>query len=177
MPKPTAVPSLALIWAMAENGVIGNNNRLPWRLPGDMQFFMATTMAKPVIMGRKTFESMKAPLPGRTNIVVTRNSDYAQRVAPGVEVAGSFEAAVQLGQDICQRDRVDELMVAGGFAIYANGLALAQRLYVTKVHAQIEGDTEFPEVDWSQWTNTWQRRYEADNRHPYAFTIAQWDRS
>lgn len=176
MTKVVAAPSLALIWAMAENGVIGNNNRLPWRLPNDMQFFMATTMAKPVIMGRKTFESMKAPLPGRTNIVVTRNTDYIDRVAAGVQVATSFEAAVTLGQEICQRDRRDELMVAGGYAIYASGLELANRLYVTTVHAEIEGDTEFPAVDWTQWSNTWQREYDADNRHSYRYTIAQWDR-
>lgn len=177
MAKTEAAPSLALIWAMAENGVIGKNNRLPWRLPSDMQFFMATTMAKPVIMGRKTFESMKAPLPGRTNIVVTRNADYAERAAPGVLVADSFAAAVTLGQECCEQGRVDELMVAGGNAIYASGLDLANRLYVTTVHAQVEGDTQFPTVDWSQWTNTWSRHYDADNRHPYHFTIAQWDRT
>ena len=177
MANSEAQPSIALIWAMAENGVIGNNNRLPWRLPSDMQFFMATTMAKPVIMGRKTFESMKAPLPGRANIVVTRNTNYAQRVASGVMVADSFAAAVTLGRECCQRDRIDELMVAGGHAIYVSGLNLANRLYVTTVHAEIEGDTQFPAVDWSQWSNTWQRHYAADNRHPYNFTIAQWDRA
>lgn len=177
MAQPAAEPSLALIWAMAENGVIGKNNRLPWRLPNDMQFFMATTMAKPVIMGRKTFESMKAPLPGRTNIVVTGNADYAKGVAAGVVVADSFASAVAIGNECCQRDRLDEVMVAGGNAIYASGLELASRLYVTTVHAQVEGDTQFPELNWSTWTNTWERHYTADNRHAYSYTIAQWDRN
>ncbi len=176
MPQPTGDLSVALIWAMAENRVIGRDNRLPWRLPTDMQFFMHSTVAKPVIMGRNTFESMKAPLPGRTNIVVTRSADYALRVAPGVQVASSFESALELAQAVCERDQRTEMMVAGGSAIYAAGLAVATRLYVTTVHADIEGDTYFPVVDWEQWRNVWSRRYEIDARHKHPFTIAQWDR-
>ncbi len=119
---------------------------------------------------------MKAPLPGRTNIVVTRNAEYESKVAPGVQVAESFPAALELARAVCRLDKRTELMVAGGNAIYVAGLAVATRLYVTTVHAEIEGDTYFPEVDWSAWQQVWARRYEADARHPHPFTIAQWDR-
>jgi dihydrofolate reductase len=133
---------VALIWAMARNRVIGRDNRLPWRLPRDMQFFVATTMGKPVIMGRRTFESMKAPLAGRTNIVVTSDTGYRRE---GVLVAHSLEAALDLAQAQCRADDVEEAMVIGGAEIYRVALPLATRLYVTLIDADVEGDTFFPE--------------------------------
>ena len=165
---------IALIWAMAANGVIGRDNRLPWRLPADMQFFLMTTMSKPVIMGRKTFESMKAPLPGRTNIVVTRNASY--QAAPGVVVVDSFDIALDRAREQCLADGRDEIMVAGGEGIYKLALPQATRLYVTQVQADIDGDTKFTDVDWSQFSQLWRREYPADRRHPHAFSISQWDR-
>jgi len=106
---------LSMIWAMAENRVIGRDNSLPWRLPNDMRHFMQTTMGRPVIMGRKTFESMKAPLPGRTNIVLTQNPDWQR---DGVQVVATLDEAIELAQSQCLIDGVDEVMVIGGAQIY-----------------------------------------------------------
>ena len=111
---------ISLIWAMAENRVIGRDNGLPWRLPKDMQFFMTATMGKPVIMGRRTFESMKAPLPGRTNIVMTREEGY-QRA--GIRVVANFAEALRVGRDQAEADEVAEIMVAGGAEVYRLALA------------------------------------------------------
>ncbi len=165
---------ISLIWAMAENGLIGRENTLPWRLPTDMRHFMATTMGKPVIMGRKTFESMKAPLPGRTNIVVTRNKSWAR---DGVKVVHDLTAAVQLAEQQCLIDGVDEVMVIGGADIYALALPLATRLYVTHVHSKPEGDVFFPEVDWTQWQCLQSKHYKADDKHSADFTISIYERS
>jgi len=108
--------------------------------------------------------------------VISRNEDYAKQTPAGVLVASSFADALSLGQHQCHQDDCGEIMVAGGHAVYETGLVQANRLYVTTVHAEIEGDTYFPEVDWSQWHCTWQRDYPQDGRHPHNFTIAQWDR-
>jgi dihydrofolate reductase len=158
---------------MADNGVIGRGNRLPWRLPKDMQFFMAATMGKPVIMGRKTFESMKAPLPGRTNIVLTREAQYARE---GVKVVPNFAEALKVAKAQCLLDGVDEIMVAGGAEIYRLGLAVATRLYVTRVHADVTGDTYFPDVDWSQWEEARSESFAADDRHSHPFSISVYNR-
>lgn len=158
---------------MADNGVIGRGNRLPWRLPKDMQFFMAATMGKPVIMGRKTFESMKAPLPGRTNIVMTRDAQYARE---GVKVVPNFAEALKVAKSQCLLDGVDEIMVAGGAEIYRLGLAVATRLYVTRVHADVTGDTYFPDVDWSEWKEARTESFDADDRHSHPFSISVYNR-
>ncbi len=160
---------------MARNRVIGADNRLPWRLPDDMKFFLMTTMGKPVIMGRKTFASMKAPLPGRTNIVVTSNSNLP--VADGVVLAASTEQALELARAECAQTGCNEIIVAGGHNIYASFLSAAQRLYVTEVQAEVAGDVTFPEFDWQDWRVIWHRDYAADDRHAHAFTIAQWERA
>jgi len=165
---------ISLIWAMAENGVIGRENSLPWRLPKDMQFFMTATMGKPVIMGRKTFESMKAPLPGRTNIVMTREENY---VREGVKVVSNFAEALKTAKAQCLIDGVEEIMVAGGAEIYRLGLAVATRLYVTRIHAEVTGDTFFPEVDWSAWEVARIEMFEADDRHSHPFSIAVYNRA
>ena len=164
---------ISLIWAMADNGVIGRDGGLPWRLPRDMQFFMAVTMGKPVIMGRKTFETLKAPLPGRTNIVLTRDPDYQR---PGVVVAANFAEALKLARERCLADGREEIMIAGGAEIYRLGLAVATRLYVTRVHGEMEGDTRFPEVDFSLFEETTSESFPADDRHSHPFTISIYQR-
>lgn len=159
---------LSMIWAMAENRVIGRDNTLPWRLPNDMRHFMQTTLGRPVIMGRKTFESMKAPLPGRTNIVLTQNAQWQRQ---GVQVVATLEEAIELAQSQCLIDGVDEIMIIGGAQIYEMALPLADTLYVTWVHDEPEGDVFFPEFDLAQWTVTAEERFEADARHSSAYTI------
>jgi dihydrofolate reductase len=157
---------------MGENGVIGAADGLPWRLRKDMQHFMKTTLGCPVIMGRKTFETMKAPLPGRTNIVVTRNPDYQR---DGVTVTPDFESALDLGRQAVRRDGGDELFIIGGAEIYRAGLLVATRLYVTHVAGSPEGDTYFPPVDWSKWRQISSVSHDADDNHSYAFSIATYE--
>ncbi|MCZ6642397.1 MAG: dihydrofolate reductase [Gammaproteobacteria bacterium] len=164
---------ISLIWAMARNGVIGRGDRLPWRLPNDMAFFVATTMGKPVIMGRRTFETLKVPLPGRTNIVITRDIGYSQE---GILVAHDFNEAVELAQKQCRIDGCDETMVAGGAEVYRMGLDLATRLYVTHVEAVVEGDTVFPELDWTAWREVKREEFPADEAHNYPFSICGYER-
>ena len=165
---------IALIWAMANNRVIGRGNQLPWRLPKDMQHFIATTMGKPVVMGRKQFESMQAPLPGRTNIVLTRDRHYRR---PGIKVVQEFSAAVEFAEQQCVLDGQEQWFVIGGAEIYALGLELATHLYVTFVDADPEGDTFFPEVDWQAWREIDAVDYPRDDAHAYPFRIAEYLRS
>ncbi len=139
---------VAIIVAVAENGVIGRGNDLPWRLPEDMKHFKRVTMGKPVIMGRKTWESIGRPLPGRHNIVITRNPSFA---AEGADVVPSLEAALELAQGIAAADGAAEAIVMGGAEIYRAALPRADRLYITEVHAAVEGDTFLPEIEWDQW--------------------------
>lgn len=165
---------VALIWAMARNRVIGRDNQLPWRLPRDMQFFVATTMGKPVIMGRRTFESMKAPLAGRTNIVVTRDLDYRRE---GVLIAHSLGEALDLAEAQCRADDVEEAMVIGGAGIYRLALPLAKRLYVTLIDADVEGDTYFPEVDLDAWQEVSRETFPADAANRLPFSIVVYERA
>ena len=123
--------------AAARNGVIGRNNALPWHLPEDLRYFRRVTMGKPVVMGRKTFESIGKPLPGRTNIVITRNRAYS---AEGIKVVRGLNEALNLAADIALIDGVEELVVIGGAEIYRTAIPRADRLYMTEVHAQVEGD-------------------------------------
>ncbi len=169
----TAAPAVALIWAMSDNGVIGRAGGLPWRLPEDMRYFMATTSRKAVIMGRKTFESMKAPLPRRRNIVITRSEDYER---PGIDVAPSLEGALAIAADYSAQHHLDEICVAGGSDIYRVALPRADRLYVTRVHAQIDGDVHFPAVPWHDFEQRWSRRFAALPAHDHDFTIEMWTR-
>ncbi|MEC7106394.1 MAG: dihydrofolate reductase [Pseudomonadota bacterium] len=164
---------ISLIWAMAENGVIGRNNSLPWRLPVDMKHFMTTTMGKPVVMGRKTLESMKSPLPGRTNIVLTRDPDWQRE---GVHVVGDLAAALELAEQQSLIDGTDETMIIGGAEIYAQALPLADRLYVTRVHDSPLGDVYFPPVEFADWRLLSQQQHEADERHSAPCTIEVYER-
>ncbi|MEE4360579.1 MAG: dihydrofolate reductase [Pseudomonadales bacterium] len=166
-------PRLALVWAMAENRVIGRGNTLPWRLPGEMRYFRALTLGKPVIMGRRTFASLPKPLPGRTNIVVTRDRAFA--ADPRVKIVHDLDAAIELATAQACIDGVEELMVIGGAELYAAALPRADRLYMTLVHARPEGDTFFPEFDLAAWDEV--RRLEvpadADDLFPYSLILLE----
>jgi len=133
---------ISIIAAVSENGVIGVNGNLPWHISEDLRYFKRTTMGKPVIMGRKTFETLKKPLSGRTNIVLTRQEDYQHE---GCVVVHSMDDAIQVEQD------AGEIMVAGGAAVYRAALPLANRMYITRIHHQYEGTVFFPEADFSRW--------------------------
>ena len=139
---------LSLIAAVGENGVIGDGTSMPWHLPSDFAFFKATTMGKPVVMGRKTFESIGRPLPGRLNIVISRQAGYAPA---GVEVADSLEAALAMARAASVAAGQDELFVIGGGQIYRAAMPLADRLYITHVALRPEGQTQFPAIDPGDW--------------------------
>jgi dihydrofolate reductase len=142
---------IALIVAVAENGVIGRDGQLPWRLPSDLKRFRRLTLGKPVIMGRKTYDSIGKPLDGRDTIIVTRQADFGP---PGVHLAGSVEQALALGRELAAGRGGDEVMVIGGAEIYRAALAHAQRIYLTLVHAAPAGDARFDIPDPQQWRET-----------------------
>lgn len=164
---------VAIMVAAADNGVIGRDNALPWHLPGDLQYFKRVTLGKPVIMGRKTFDSMGRPLPGRTNIVISRNPAYQ---AMGAKVVPSLEEALVLAENVALIDGEEEVVVIGGADIYRLALPLVDRLYITEVHASIEGDTQFPPVDWDQWSESARERHEAEGPNPYDYSFVIYDR-
>lgn len=139
---------VAMIAAVAENGVIGAGGAIPWRLSSDFAFFKRTTVGKPLIMGRKTFESIGRPLPGRTNIVVTRQTGYQP---DGVLVIDSLAAALEHAQTIAVADNAAEVMIGGGAEIYRETMPIAVRLYITHVGLAPEGDTRFPVIDPEVW--------------------------
>lgn len=159
---------LSMIVAHANNRIIGKNNDMPWHLPADLAYFKKTTLGKPIIMGRKTYESIGRPLPGRKNIVISRDQQYR---ANGIEVAHSVEEALALVKD------VEEVMVIGGGAIYQHCLAAAHRLYITHIDADIEGDTSFPFYD---TVNDWQKLrsdvFPADEKNKYRLDFAVYER-
>ena len=160
-------PIIALIVAVAENGVIGRDGKLPWRIPEDMKWFKARTEGRPLIMGRKTWESFpKRPLPGRTNIVITRDASYK---AEGGVVVTSLAAAL----DVAYGEEPEEIMVIGGAAIYRAALPLARRIYLTSVHGEIAGDTHFPAIDRADWNETIVGVYPSSETRPigYSFII------
>ena len=142
------VPRIALIVAMAENRVIGRDGGMPWHLPQDLKFFKQTTMGKPMIMGRRTFESIGKPLPGRTTIVVTR-SDMD---IPGVTICRSIADALDEGLRVAVASGADEVMVVGGGQIYADTMAMADRIYLTRIGMAVDGDTWFPELASDKWS-------------------------
>jgi dihydrofolate reductase len=157
--RNTAQPVISLIWAMARNRVIGDANALPWKLPADMRWFRRHTLGKPVIMGRKTFESFGAkPLPDRSNIVISRNPHYS---APGALVVTSLNAAIDAASTC------EEIMIIGGASLYEQALPLAQRLYMTEVLADIEGDAHFPRYDSNNWREILREQHNADDKNRY----------
>lgn len=164
------VSVIAMIVAVAANQVIGREGGLPWRLPEDMKWFKARTMGRPIIMGRKTWESFpKRPLPGRTNIVVTRQAGYR---AEGGIVAPSLDSALALAFD----EQPEEIMIIGGAALYAQALPITQRIYLTRVHGLVEGDAHFPELDLSQWTETVVGDYPSSADRPLGYSFIILDR-
>lgn len=152
--------SLTLIVAYSENRVIGRDNTLPWKLPGDLAHFKRSTLGHPIIMGRKTWDSLGRPLPGRSNIVISRNPDFA---APGATVVPTLEAA------IAACGEVEQAFVIGGAQIYAQALPLAQRILATEVHAQVDGDAFFPLLPAFQWKETAREIQPAENDYAYDF--------
>jgi len=160
---------ISLIWAMDENRVIGINNSLPWKLPVDMKWFRETTMGKPIVMGRKTFESFGARvLPGRTNIIVTHSTDYQ---AEGAVVVHSIDDALKAAGD------VDEVMIIGGASFYEQMLPKANRLYVTQVHGQFDGDAWFPEFDMSHWYECKRVDSQIDEKNQYACSFLMYEKT
>ncbi len=158
---------LALIAALARNRVIGRDNRLPWHLPADLRFFKRTTMGKPLLMGRRTWESIGRPLPGRRMIVLSRDPDYR---ASGCAVAHSLGEALDLGGGD------PELMVIGGATLYAQTLPSAERLYLTLVDADVPGDVRFPEWDAREWRLSWEEAHPADADHAWPFRFQRLER-
>ncbi len=159
---------LAIIVAQARNGVIGVDNKLPWHLPADLKYFKQVTFGKPVIMGRLTFESIGRPLPGRANIVVTRNGGWSHA---GVQTAASLDEAIELARAHCEIGGCDEAMVIGGAQIYAQALSLAQRIYLTEVQADIDGDARFPALVPAQWKEVRRADFAAQGPNPYNYSI------
>lgn len=143
---------IVIIAAVAENGAIGRGGTMPWRLKSDMQHYRKLTLGKPVVMGRKTYLSLSIkPLPGRTNIVVSRDRNFT---APGVLVAPSLEAALSAARGDAMRRGADAIMVIGGAEIYAQAMPVAERLEITRIHMPAEGDTVFPDIDPAVWRET-----------------------
>jgi dihydrofolate reductase len=164
-----AMPRVTLIVAMTDDGVIGIDGQLPWRLPEDLRRFKAATLGKPVVMGRKTFESIGRPLPQRHNIVLTRQVGFSAR-DPAVTVVSTLEAALQAAGD------VPEVMIIGGAEIYQLALPLAQRIILTRVHANVQGDTHFSPLDPKAWRVASSETYAADEKHAYSMTFEDLER-
>ncbi|MET4162456.1 dihydrofolate reductase [Marinobacterium sp. MBR-111] len=167
---------LAMIAAQSQNRVIGNNNKLPWYLPEDLKYFKRVTLGKPIIMGRKTFESIGRPLPGRTNIVITRNPDWTHDGA-GVRVVHSLQQAIELAESLALVNGFEESLVIGGAEIYALALPQADRLYLTQVHAEVQGDAHFPPLDPTQWQEMAREDFSAIEPNPYDYSFIVLDRA
>ncbi len=159
---------LSMIVAQSENRVIGRNNKLPWNLPEDLRYFKQVTMGKPIIMGRKTYESIGRPLPGRLNIVITRSRDYART---GIEVVHSLDEALAQAASFCEINGQAEALIIGGADLYAQALPLTQRLYLTQVHATVEGDAFFPHLAGNAWREVGAQRFSADGCNPYDYSF------
>jgi len=172
MPERDSI-RLAIVVAVASNGTIGFNNELPWRLPEDLKHFKRITMGHPIIMGRNTYDSIGKPLPGRTNIVVTRQQEW---FADGVQVVHSLSQALDAGRRAAVRDGVSEVMVIGGAEFYRQIIPQAECLYLTEVHAIVEGDAFFPAIDHGEWRELERKKYEADSRNPYPYSFVTLER-
>ncbi len=159
--------TVSIIAAVAVNGVIGREGGLPWRLSADLKRFKALTMGHHVVVGRRTWESIGRPLPGRTLVVVSRT---LERPVDGVLVAGSFAEALRAARGDT------EVFVAGGAEIYRLALPLADRIYLTRVHASVDGDTQFPEMEWAAWRRVGADDQAADERNDHPSTFEVWER-
>ncbi|MDM5131514.1 type 3 dihydrofolate reductase [Aeromonas piscicola] len=161
---------ISMIAAMAHDRVIGLDNQMPWHLPADLAHFKRVTLGKPVLMGRKTFESIGRPLPGRRNLVISRNPDYQ---ADGVEVVDSVEAALAL---LASAGNVDELMVIGGGHLYGQLLPQADSLYLTRIDLAVAGDTRFPAFEEGEWHCVEREPHEPDEQNPHPYCFETWQR-
>jgi len=159
---------LSLIAALGRNRVIGKENSLPWRLPADLRHFKQTTLGHPVIMGRKTYESIGAPLAGRTNIIVTHRTGFP---APGCRLAASFEDALAAVASAA------EVFVIGGESLYRQAMPIADRLYLTLIDHDFEGDAFFPAIDPAVWIERERKTFPADERNPYSFAFVIMERA
>ena len=158
---------ISIVVAMDANGVIGKDNELPWRLPADLQHFKKTTMGKPILMGRKTWESIGRPLPGRTNIVITRDSGYQ---AEGCVVVNSIDAAMAAASE------QDEVMVIGGAEFYRQVLPRTDTIYLTRIHETFEGDTVFPELNTADWREVERSDQSANEKNPHDYSFIRLER-
>jgi dihydrofolate reductase len=161
-------PLVSLVVAATENDVIGRDNDMPWHLPDDLKYFKARTMGKPMLMGRKTFESIGKPLPGRTSLVLTRDPSWS---VEGVVVVRSLDEALAWARN------APELCAIGGAEIFRLVLPLARRLFLTRIHATIPGDTFFPKIDPAEWREVERTEHPADERHAYAMSFLTLDRA
>nr|WP_295869604.1 dihydrofolate reductase [uncultured Chitinophaga sp.] len=161
---------VSIIVAASENNVIGINNQLPWRLSTDLKYFKSTTLGKPIVMGRKTFESLRKPLPGRPNIVITRQTDFQP---DGVYVVSSIDEAIGKAKTF----EGDELFITGGSQIFEQAWHLVDRIYLTRVYAVVPGDAFFPAVHGNEWTLVSDERHEADEKNEYSFSFQVWERN
>ncbi len=161
--------TISILVAASANNAIGKNNQLLWHLPNDLKFFKNTTWAGVVIMGRKTFESVNKPLPGRLNIVITGNKEWK---ATGVSTAASLEEALALAR----HEHFKEIFIIGGGEIYKQSLPITDIVYLTRVHAEVDGDTFFPQLDEESWILTSKSEFLKDEKHAYDYSFEKWER-
>lgn len=166
----TKKATISLILAMADNGTIGHNNALPWHLPNDLKFFKNSTLGKPIIMGRKTYESIGRPLPGRDNIVISRTLKPTD--LPGCTVFNSLSEAIDA---LNAKGQLSEIMIMGGAQIYQESLPLMDRLYLTHVHAAVEGDTQMPPFDFTNAKLIFEEKHLKDEKNHYDYTFEIWN--
>lgn len=165
---------LSMIVAMAENRVIGRNNKLPWYLPEDLKYFKKVTMGKPIIMGRKTYESIGRPLPGRPNIILSRKGFDAPE---GVHVVETLDDAKALAENLAIIEGYDETMIIGGAQIYKMAYQQCDRFYLTQVHADVEGDAYFPEFEADHWQEIGREDFAAEGPNPYDYSFIVFERN
>jgi len=161
--------TISLLVAAAENNAIGKNNQLLWHLPNDMKFFKNTTWGMPVIMGRKTFEAVNKPLRGRFNIVISRQPDW--KAAETISATDLNDALQKAAATNC-----NEIFVIGGGEIYKQSMEIADKIYITRVHAALDGDTFFPAIDENKWQLIANQDFAADEKHMYAYSFQTWER-
>ena len=162
-----AKPLVSLISAMDSNRLIGKDSTLPWHMPADLAFFKRTTMGKPIIMGRKTYESIGKPLPGRVNIIVTRNAALS---FPGCDIASSIDSAIALARDS------EEVMIIGGASLFQQTIGSANQIYLTLIHHSFSGDTWFPRIDTNQWRQISREDFPADSNNYYSYSFITYTR-
>lgn len=162
---------LSFIVAVADNNAIGRGNQLPWHLPNDLKFFKRTTMGKPVLMGRKSYESLGKPLPGRLNIVISTQKDL--QLPEGVLLYSDL----QQGVERLQQENTDEGFIIGGGKIFEQAMTLVERMYITRIHTTVaDADAFFPDIDHTHWKLVWEEPHEADEQHAYSYTFQRYER-